>query len=815
MPERSARDSMRTLRPGRSWLLACAVMATVACTDSASVDPFADTTPPTVSLKKGVAGPDSVLNFALDVSDNLGIKSISVRVTGGVAASFDTTFTSAVTSTTVTRTVTVPNTVPPGTSVTVTASATDGAGNKSTVATLLLAVGNLIPPDVRITSPASGAVAVIGKSLVLSISAKAGLKVRAVGFQATGAVTTQDSTLFASPLKDSVAVIDTLAIPANATPGQLILTPFVLDSLGQRSLGPAITLTVQTVASTSSAPVVNFGLTSRVEVSDTIHVEATDQTGITTLGYEVRTTVGGAVEAADSIVSDGSFTSLFRTFRMRLPYTTFPTRIFVKAFARNSNGVRAYALTGGVDRVDTVTVVGGVTNPLPQGGLVADALYHPGTDRLYLTNIERNRLEVFSLLDSSFKSAIATGSRPWGIAPWPRDRNGATGDTLLVANSGGTSIGYIDLKATSALSPSGREVYTYPLPNIIAFSVTSVESQTAPGTVIQQRTRYDFSDRPQYLAAVCQGLPTSGPCGDVVVVYSTSPTGGQSLPFANKGTMRWENLTRKTSHFFFEQAEGQGTGRADTLEVFRFAAGGVGSDSTLVPYMNFAINTTTPTDSIPTTIIVELEKLGFRDTTFTRNSANFRRAIIGEGGPVLGSRALYFDITRGPDTLRTVGTKTYRYRTPPRDLGISPATSVSDFIANAFARVKGVAINFDGELAAIRGDTTALIDPGLRLQGLLQTSGGNPGFDFHPSNSGNGVTSTRQVCFAFAASTEPVIEVYENHNYARVSTVPIRDPIIGPIKAVRRGATIVLIGATARGVVVVTLADTYTASGCP
>jgi hypothetical protein len=803
---------MTSVRARRVAAALVTLVSVAACND-AGTDPFGDSTAPTVNLQQGPAGPDSLLSFSAAVRDDLGIKTVSVLLSGGVTGSLDTTFTSAVTETSIPYRVSVPQNVPPGTSVTVIATAVDGAGNRSQPDTLRLAVGNVAPSNVRITSPASGTIAVIGRSLVLAITGEAGLRVRTIGFQTSGVVTTADSTSFSSPLSDSVSITDTLVIPSSASPGQLTITPFLVDSIGQRTLGPAITLTVQSAASTTSTPVVSFGITPRVEVTDTIHVSATDEAGLTALGYEVRRTVGGPVEASDSIVSSGNFTSLLHTFTMRLPYTTFPTTIYVQAFATNANGTRAYATrSGGATRIDTVTVVAGMTDPLPFGGVVADALYHPGKDRLYLTNIDRNRLEVFALSDSSFKPAISTGSRPWGIAAWPRDRNGTMGDTLLVANSGGTSIGYIDLNAGTVLSPSGREVFIYPLPNIGVFTITSVESATAPGVLIQERTRYDFSDRPQYLAATCTG---AGPCGDVVLVYSTTPTGGQTVPNENRGTVRWENLTDRSTHFFFEQAEGQAKSRSDTLEVVRYAAGGVGSDSILVEYGAYAVNAA-GTDSVQTFVVVQIDRLAFRDTTFTRGSGDFRRAIIGEGGPVLGSRAVYYDVTRGMETTFTSGGVTYpTLRRPARDLGVSRVVDVSDIIANTFARVSGAAINFDGELAAIRGDSTYLLDPTLRLQGLLQTSGGNPGFDFHPSNSGNGITSPRQACFSFAASTEPVIEVYENHYYARVATIPVRDPIIGPIKAAKRTGSgdIMLVGATAHGVVIVTVPDTYTA--CP
>jgi hypothetical protein len=408
------------------------------------------------------------------------------------------------------------------------------------------------------------------------------------------------------------------------------------------------------------------------------------------------------------------------------------------------------------------------------------------------------------------------------------------GDTLLVANSGGTSIGYVNL-ADRGIYSEGREVYAYPLPNLVAYSVTTVSSGTT-GQPIQQRTVYDFSDRPQFVAATCKTPSLVNPtCSQVVLIYSTTPTAGQSNPFPNKGTVRYENLTTKQSHFFFEHAMGQAQGRSDTLEVERFGAGCSGSprqcvgaeDSLLVPAQQRFITAHVPVipsdtvrkaDTTIYSVVIDVSKLAFFDTTFVRSSGNFLRAITGENNEARNSRVVGYDVMRGMQT--TIPSPlggTFTLPTPAVDQGVSPAMAVSDFIANTSARVTGVGINFDGELSAVRADSIYLIDSQLRLQGTMQTStSGNSGFDFHPLNSGNGVTTPRQSCYLFAASTEPVIEVYENHYYQRVATIPVKAPIIGPIKSAYRSATgqIMLIGATARGVVIVTLpAGTYT--GCP
>jgi hypothetical protein len=266
-----------------------------------------------------------------------------------------------------------------------------------------------------------------------------------------------------------------------------------------------------------------------------------------------------------------------------------------------------------------------------------------------------------------------------------------------------------------------------------------------------------------------------------------------------------------TSHFFFEPAVGQSAGRADTLEIIRFDANGVDS-AVILPY-----NQLIGAGPNRYSVIVRLPELGYRDTTFARNSGNFQRAIFGEGGSVFGSRAVAFDVNRGYQTT-VIDPSTGlpgALATPVVDIGVSPATAVSDFIANTFAEVKGVAINFDGSLSSIRADSTYMLNPLLRLQGILATTVSNAGLDFHPLNTGPN-SFPMNTRLLFAASSEPLIEIFDTHCYQRVSSIPIRDPIVGPIKAAYRVATgqLVLVGATARGVVIAQLPNTFTTT-CP
>lgn len=779
----------------RALVVLGVAVALGACNGDEVIDPpFRDAVKPRVSLAKNANQSDTALVMQVNATDNVGLKTIRVMLSGGVSAAYDTTFTSSVQLANLTLTVSVPPSAPLGSTVNVKAIAIDGATNQSDTASLVMTVGNLEPPQAVVTSPAAGSPVVSGKSVVFSISARARYKVAVLGYAVSGAYNISDSVRYGAPLRDSVALLDTLALPDSVRGAAITVTPFIVDSLNQRVTGNPVSYSVQSSANANTIPVVTAGVTRRLEVSDTIFVEATDPVGISRLGYEVRTLTGQLI-TADSISSTGAFSTLVRTFSTHLPVTVFPTHVTVTGFAVNTNGrrdVTRYA--SGAVRSDSVAVVAGFTNPLPNGGQIADALYFPRNDRLYLTNIERNQVEVFNLVDSTFRRAINVGSRPWGISAWPRNRDGTMGDTLLVANSGGTNISYVNLND----GETGREVFRYALPNLVAYSITTVKSSTTDQP-ITQRTVYDFSDRPQYIASTCNGgTGTSSPCQDVIVVYSTTPTPGQSTPFANKGTVRWENLTKRTSHFFYEQAMGQTAGRSDTLEIVRFAAAGFGNDSLLVPARQ---TIGTGIGSFNYSIVVRLDQLAFRDTTYVRNSGNFRRAVVGEGGPVLGSRAVAYDATMGFDL------------TPPLpviDNGLSRPLDVSDFIANSFARVQGVGINFDGELSAVKGDSTYIFDRTLRLQGILQSRSSGGGLDFHPLNRGmnSPALNTR---LAFVASSEPVIDIFDTYCYQKIASVPIRDPIVGPVRAsIRPNGQIVLVGATVRGVTLVALPDDFT-----
>jgi hypothetical protein len=731
-------------RAARHLAAALAVLM-AACVSSETSSGLSDKNAPTISLSAGTLT-DSLMTFNVSATDNLGLLHVdAVAGAPGISTVCDTTFNTAVTSFTRLCSIVVPATVPVGTTVTVLAQSVDGNHNLSPVDTLLLVTGGGTPAQVVLTFPRVNPrdTVPVGFTSAVSISGRARAGVHVLGWQIDNAFATgpfRDSVVYATPMKDTIA-LDTSQSYAGATPGLATMTPFMYDSLGRLYVGPPVQFQIVATAGNNTIPVVNFGITKRVEVTDTVHVTATDRAGVAYMGYVVRQMPpnDAIIIARDSIAVAANTSTAVHTFTMALPIVTFPTTVLVEAFATNATGrqdsARIPVGNTGFIRHDTITVVAGLTRPLPNGGAVADGIYHTPTNRIYLTNIEKNQLEVFNLGDSSFKTPIPVGSRPWGIAARPADHTGAMTDTLIVANSGGTLLSFVDVNLATA-----HEVYRYALPNLIFFTVTSVALSN--GVLVEHRKQHDFSDRPQYVAATCTGAGVA--CADLEVAYTTTPTQGQTLPFTNQGTIRWENITQRSSHFFFEQAVGQSdAANIDTIVVERYQAQGYGSDSTLVPFIQGPFITGPDTSYFSVTTNTPL--IGFRDTTFTRNSGNFTRAVFGEGGRVgttsgqPNARAMTLDATQG--MVPSFTSKGHTYTTadgflPVFDDGVSRPVDVSDFIANTSTSVSSVAINFDGATSSVRADSTALFDITLRLQGLLQTSQGNSGVDFHPGNFG-------------------------------------------------------------------------------
>lgn len=696
-------------------------------------------------------------------------------------------------------------------------SATDSAGNRTTDS---LRVQLTQGPSIAIIRPSQGASASVGRGVVIELFAQDPQGVRFLGYGVTGVLTASDTffvpTIPPGVLPDTVRFIDTLVIPAGTPLGQMTITAFATDSTGDPANAAAsIIVNVQSAASDNTAPLVTFSITSRIEVDDTITINATDPSGISRIGFIVRDpapagTVGAVVEST-SVAFPGSQTDEIARLPLNLTtVTTFPRLVTIEAFAIDAAGNRGLSTSSGTPvpgtgtaATDTVTIVAGRTISLPSGGRIADAIYHRGRNELYLSNLDLNRIEVFQVGTSSFVAGgIPVGSRPFGLALWPRDTLGAYADTLIVANSGGTNLSIVDVRLGAR-----REVRRHRLPNYLIRKIkTAVDPNN--GTIVLNITEFDYSDRPLYVATVCRVVVVTT-CTRVAAVYSTAPTPAQSTP--ERGYVAWEELNPAAaarSHFFWEPATGSASLATDTLEVI-------------------ALRDTSPGQPIRDTLLggavgqfADFTQLVFQDTTFVRNSGDFNHVLVGEGGgEVAFARALTFDARAGITTINGTSCGSIVGAvlkcSGEEDDGISQGIFVRDFISNRSSRVRSVATNFNGRTNLVRADSIYVFDYTLRQTGLMQVGGTNVGMDLHPlhafdagvqGSSGNGGNGDPDERLIYAARPDANIEVIDTYFYGTVATVPIRDPVTGPIRLGRNLAgQQVLVAVTQAGVVVVPL----------
>ncbi len=749
------------------------------------------------------------IQFGVAASDNLGLKTVSIALTGGYNAVIDTTFTSAIQQVVLNVQIDLPPTTTAGGHIDIAAIVTDG-NDLAGAARDSVFLRNESALSVRVLSPSFGAIASPGLGIPVDVQGAQSAGVTQVGYIVTGVFSDSAGTTYSTPLPDTVVFSDTLIIPSSTPDGTFDIIGVAVDSSGRVATSTPVTVTVQSISNDTDPPIVTFQVGERVEVTDSIIVRATDPSGISEVSWSATLLDGTVVGGATTPLS-GTLTAVSETYPLNFSFATLPQTLIITAAAvdgaNNAGQARVDTTSTGALRADTIAVVYGITNPLPAGGRIVDAIFSENLNEVYLTNVELSRVEVLRLADTSYVTGgIPVGSQPWGIALWPRDANGAAGDTVVVANSGGTDLSVVDL-------PLRREVRRHALPNFLVDQVTT-ELDAATLVIQIKFTRHDFSDRPQYLGMTCR--PGAGVCdpNQIIAVYSTTPTIDQgTLP--ERGSVRWENLTSAApeSHFFWEHAAVLPAPEFDTLRVIVDR----GPTLPLEEVLNPACGR-----------MVDMEKLVFRNLTFVRNSGDFSHALIGEGGVVAGqtfAQAVGFNTQSGVfsgvcagDII--TGTDTIPFAGPiHEDLGITPTFRVSDFISNTATVVNAIAINFNGLTNMVRTtDSVYVLDEGLRLKGLIAVGGENAGMDLNadhaftagvggtPGTWPTGATGDPDDRLVYLASSEPQIEVFDTYFFEPVAIIPIRNPVIGPLRIAEQATgEQILVGVTAFGVVTVQL----------
>jgi hypothetical protein len=818
---------MRQLRgKGLFWGVGVLVATVWACETARNPGGIQrDLIPPTISLTTA-ADTQPIANgltFSVTAGDNLGLKDIRLTFSGGYVALTDTVFNTQVLTFSEGVTVKFPPTSGAGGLITIIGRATDGAGN-FTEDTLVIFLSNVQALRVLLIAPATGAVASTGRNIPVEVTAAQISGVRKVGFVVAPPTATTNPTVppndsvsySPAPYPDSVDYVDTLTVLA--TTGTFTITGFAEDSSGRRVTSNTVTVTVLSAANDVTPPSVTDSIGKRVEVTDSVQVHATDPSAISWIGFRVRLASDSAVLEFDTVAVGGNLTDVVRRFGLNLGafITVYPTAILVDGYAcdaavaRNCSFSTVGGIVGAALKADSATVVAGTTHALPAGGQIADAIFSANRRELYLTNQTLGRVDVFSLATGTFdpNGIITAGPIPWGIALWPKDTLGHySNDTLVVADAGGTELSILNATTRQLLWRQG-------LPNVLIERYSIVNTNGFIRAVI---TVHDVSDRPQYLGTMCRVTGGGTACApdSIYAVYSTTPTLSSSSPFNGRATLRMEKLINTTDttlmfgHLFWEiGALGQNVS-GDTLriEMIRPSFG-----QRKVVLTACAL------------VTIDFPSFGLGDQTFVRNTGNFTHGFIGEGGNIATPFARVFSYSAKkslttPANSCLMGGVVPESGTDDIDRGASPGVNVSDFISNTGVHVISIATNFNGLTNLVRtdGDSIYYLDEGLRLWGTSAIGHSTPGMDmnynhnFQPGGTcspicgGTGLLSNRMV---FAASPDTTIRAFDTYFFNQQAAIPIRDPIIGPVRVSLDTAGTgqqYLFAITTRGLVVVSL----------
>ena len=119
--------------------------------------------------------------------------------------------------------------------------------------------------------------------------------------------------------------------------------------------------------------------------------------------------------------------------------------------------------------------------------------------------------------------------------------------------------------------------------------------------------------------------------------------------------------------------------------------------------------------------------------------------------------------------------------------GQSHEVEIADLIDNAAERVTGLGLNENGSLGVARGDFAAYyFDRSLRLEGTFDEDINPGGFGaaLHPDHDTESAGSTDET-LSFVGTAESTIKIIDTYHFFQRGEIPIRDPIVGPLRATR------------------------------
>jgi Lactonase, 7-bladed beta-propeller len=571
-------------------------------------------------------------------------------------------------------------------------------------------------------------------------------------------------------------VMFTFQVPASVTVGaSIVVTPFAENRDAARALGDPLTVRVSAPGPDVLAPLVYQTIAGRLETADSLDLTARDPDGLVRIvGFLARNAAGTILfRSADTLAAPAQQVTRRKAFNA--PLSLRGQTLFISGYATDVSGKTGYAVPTGATipiaadtlaKRDPVVYAYGLTAALPQGSLGADIMVDTSRTMVYVSNITKNQLEVFSYAATlQPQAAVAVGAQPWGMVI---DNSNSL---LLVANSAGTNISRVDLG-------SRRETGRIKTSNEYVFDVSYSKDETSGGFKYPGVNIIDYSDRPQYIAQSASGA----------LYYSTKPT-STAIP----GTLRridnfldprteprqiWQYGTFLRGKYVILNADhvdvvpGQ-NGVPDEIIICDHTPGLEPSTAICVQSLTVegavAALVAAPTSANVAAIKdLDVTSLALPDTNFVAAGGDRRRVAFGEGntGGRAGRVLLVYDPTG----------------TAPNDAQYSAPMEVIDLTNNASDRVFGIDINSNSANIAVHGVETFFADSSLRLQGKYATFNTGAGVAFHPRNVDEN-TSNALARVAFVASGDQTIQIVDSYSYRLRGVIPIRRNLYGALRA--------------------------------
>jgi DNA-binding beta-propeller fold protein YncE len=700
-------------------------------------------------------------------------------------------------------------------------TAVDEEGNES-ADTVSLIIGG---PDVQILNLVDDQAVRAGLSLNLSAVARDPQGINQISFQLSGAF---EATLTRSivPTADSVRLDTLVAIPAGVTGNLQIMATArnAEDLVGQDAL------TVRVVAGGAgdvTRPTVRLQVSAlpSLELKDSLYVLVSGNddpqgSGIARVGYTVRAispsrqdTLVRTGEQAYSPPRTGTVARqfavpVFNVDTLNLPDTlVYEVTGYMIDEAGNCGAavesdtpqsLTCATLPGGQVSAEGRTGlrvvrphVAGRTVVLPSGGRIMDAAVDTVRRNLFLSNIETNRLEVFRMDPETFGQSIAVGSQPWGLS-LTRD-----GDSLWVANSGGTNMSVVNLDTER--EENNSRLLT---PDVVLFDIELKANDVSVQYTIFPLPQFNspaFSDRPQFMAVDSFGN----------VVYSTKTTLVGDVGTARKayypaGAERSEvklfvehGLTSQTDNFWAVAHIDSIGASIDTVGIVNdtpVLAAALTLYDHVPGFPNQVIvgRAATVQGELPTDAWAELvaqgsdaymvegarwnvPSLGFQDTTYVAASGDGGWVAVGEGSRAPVGRVLMYGAS------------------PNEVTALSGVVPVANLFVNNSEEVRGLGMNYDGTLGVVRGrQEVSFFSPDLLRQGgvTIPLGESGSGATMHPLHANAKTldnfsgTYRPDTHMAFVGTGQRTVDIIDTWHHTRIGRIAIRDVVTGPLRAV-------------------------------